>query len=597
MPIYLQNEITKKFEIKCTKTHNTEKDEFISMKLDQCLKLKLNYCENHLENKFCGWSKVDQRNLCFYEIGQELVNQKDYLLFMDLYPNIPEQKKNMYYQTIDSLKHLLNKYLNDYPNAEKEINYLNEIVVIIGNSFHSFYEQKIVNYQTIKNILFSLSIMPSKEEIDSLEKQLLVYIYGDLIIETTKKEVQNINIKEMNCEFVKKTKPQILQSVLPSPQQGGLSQGKTEIIQIFGENEQKFFYLFVKERESIEIYIYTIIGNNIYNTQYVKQNFQEYGEKSVEMVYNDKIIIIFNNRKLFFIVFSKTYNEYNSYSLDLNNLLNNNNINNHILINVYQDFDYDYDYFDFDSSNNNNELIKINQNNILLVYKSKAYEINLNENLNSISTFTKLEEVDHIIKARSIYYKRNNIIEKGIIILSRELKMIHRIYRANKLFLSLYIFDNKMKILDNFNFCIPIKRRGENIDIQEINYNFLNNMILIFCEKELYQINVLTQDLVSIYDISSYIFENEIKVSILYNYNGRNKQIEQMILFINKNANKITLLGWENKTILLKKEYEYKDILDFLPLYTPDIFNLFNPDNEIKLDKILLHSNKGILFH
>ena len=107
IPLYHKNETTNEIEYECSKSHSITKNDVISMNLDDDLIRKLNTCEIHKEI-YCGWSEDDSKNLCFYDIGIKLTNKEKYLLFIDLIPDTI--KKDLFFQTIDSLKQLLNKF-------------------------------------------------------------------------------------------------------------------------------------------------------------------------------------------------------------------------------------------------------------------------------------------------------------------------------------------------------------------------------------------------------------------------------------------------------------------------------------------------------
>ena len=58
-------------------------------------------------------------------------------------------------QKIKKLKDLLDEYNKICPDAEEEINYLNKTYERNLMNFDLYYEKKIINYQTINNILFN----------------------------------------------------------------------------------------------------------------------------------------------------------------------------------------------------------------------------------------------------------------------------------------------------------------------------------------------------------------------------------------------------------------------------------------------------------
>ena len=334
IPIYEKNEVTQKIGYKCSKNHKIDKNDIICKKIDENLKRKLTFCENHKENIFCAWSKDKAKNICFFEVGEHLTNKKDYELFMYIYPDI-ELNEDMYFKILDSLKQLLKEYLIGFPKAIKEINYLKEIVLINENNFYIFFREKIVNYQTIKNIYFSLEIMPSKEEIELLEKKLFLVVneYGDNIYETTKKEIKNLVIKESNSDF---------------------KEGEKDIkIVSYIENKTKLLLAYYNNKKYSNIFIFEIIENNLVQRKKLEQEFNI----QVAMVYNEKLIILLKNKELFFITFNENLTEYKTSSLNLDKYLLNMIIGNdddHDNNNNYDDSNHDIDnIYDYNNDNNN----------------------------------------------------------------------------------------------------------------------------------------------------------------------------------------------------------------------------------------------------
>lgn len=580
IPLYDKNELTQEIECKCPK-HKNVKNDTIYMEIDEALKIKLTCCENHIENNFCGWSEKESKNLCFMEIGEHLTDKKNYELFIDIYPDT-QLKEDMYFETIDLLKFLLKKYLAEFPSAIKEINYLKEVVTITENSLCIFLKEKIVNYQTIKNTSFSIKIMPSKIEIKSLIKQLLVYIYGDLITETTKKEVSNIDIKELVLDFDMLAK------------KNNSDEKNIKIIPYIEEKNQ-IFLAYNKIENIHNILIYKIIENHIVKIHNLQKKFE------FAMIYNEKLIILLERDILYFVSFSDNNLENKIFNISMRNFLNNNNNNNDLFDDMLQFHDNhnfnDYHLFGkyFQYTFYENQLIKINQNKILLLYINWPYLITLNDKLNSISKFIR---IDGLLmgrkKASIIYYRDNNIIKKGIIIATFFKEENNKNKSMPGLFLEINIYNNNMELIKIFDISIPIIKNFDKKNISEIHNNFLNDRLLIFIDQKIYQINLETRTLETIYDISLY---NEAKIRIFYNYDERKKMIEQVILIMNEKEGKIYLFNWEDKMIKCKKEYEYKDIIDFIPLYTPEIFNLLNEDTDIKFEKIFFRLNKGILYN
>ena len=126
---------------------------------------------------------------------------------------------------------------------------------------------------------------------------------------------------------------------------------------------------------------------------------------------------------LYFVSFSDNNLENKIFNISMRNFLNNNNNNNDLFDDMLQFHDNhnfnDYHLFGkyFQYTFYENQLIKINQNKMLLLYINWPYLITLNDKLNSISKFIR---IDGLLmgrkKASIIYYRDNNIIKKGIII-------------------------------------------------------------------------------------------------------------------------------------------------------------------------------------
>ena len=85
VPIYKRNEEKNEIEYYCIKDDEIEQKNFIRIKLIDDLKKKLNYCDKHKNNKYCGWCKKCKKNICFLCICQE---KHDYIFYCDYYPSI-----------------------------------------------------------------------------------------------------------------------------------------------------------------------------------------------------------------------------------------------------------------------------------------------------------------------------------------------------------------------------------------------------------------------------------------------------------------------------------------------------------------------------
>ena len=440
----------------------------------------------------------------------------------------------------------------------KQINNIKSIVNIFENSWFLLYKFNIQNYQTINNMKYSLTMMPSQNELEYLYKEFLMCLFGDLISGITKKKINDINVKELYSQFNK----------------------DDEIIPLI-ENKKEQYCVILDKNGLISVCQFK--ANKIINKLYDDFSFKN---GDCIMPYNENIIIILKEMALLIIDFINN----KKYNLDLYNYL---------FTLVKSD---DRNYFNLEDNEYNrrfyfrhilaknpnakNDLIKIDPNNILLIYCKKVCLITFDDFLSKITNFIILENHNDIVKASQIFYKSNNVVKKGIIIISEkfdenedyfpERKLFLRPkyrYLNNKYLLKMSIYDNDMKIIQQFYFTIPIKNKYDGINITSISYNFTNDMILIIGEQRIYQISSITKELVTIYDVSQYINDTIIKSSIFFNYDEKTKKFEQIILLINKSKDEIHQFNWDNKMILFKKKCKCKNIIDFSPLYTPDQIN------------------------
>ena len=560
IPLYHKNETTNDLEYECSKKHIIGINDVIKIKLDENLKMKLNCCQVHKE-KFCGWNQELSKNLCFYEIGEKLSDKKDYLLYMEIYPDVLS-KTEFYFKKINSLKELYNNYLQELPKAIKEIHLLENIIIITENSFNTFCIQKINNYQTIKNILYSIELLSEEDVLYSIEKKYLIHKYGNFCKEMTKKELKDIYIKEINS-------PINLES-------------KTTIVPFIGENNEKYLIILLDLYYKFDISVYSFNEDKIILKKSIRNVHSIDNINFLAMEYERKIYLIFlGNKDLNFIDLFWD----NSFTLNLGNLFPNINI----MYCGLNDLDI------FSPIKQSKSLIKINQNNILILYKEKCYVLTFNLHDNSIYKASQLEKINKAIKAKVIYFKRDNIIEEGILIISRKEEKINKKFVTYVLRINIY--DNNYDEIDDFS--INIKENlMKKIFINEIDYNFLNNMITILIDNKIYLINLTTKELVTIYEIPPLKEEFELlKFRAFYNYDKKNKRIEQIILIINTDTREISEFIWENKFILLKEKYKIENVIDFIPLYNPEKLNELNEDENITLEKILLKSDKYFIFY
>jgi hypothetical protein len=229
--------------------------------------------------------------------------------------------------------------------------------------------------------------------------------------------------------------------------------------------------------------------------------------------------------------------------------------------------------------NFNVKLLKTTSTKFLFVYNGKAYSLELGkyfdnnsnltsgvENLNLITT-----ETNYVLNANSVYYKYNNIIVEGIILIS---------FSTEKSTFEIAMLDENLEKLFEFDFKYPFSKKST-YTVFDINYNYLNDIISVFINSEIYLLSPASKDVTKVIDISNYVNAPNLDYQVFsfYYYNKPNKRMEQAILLMNKHAKEIYHLYWEDNLISLKKKYSIK-YNKIIPIIPPNVLNNLNNDEK-----------------
>ena len=590
MLLYQKNEVTNDIEFACSKSHNLENEDIFSSDISEDLIKKLSKCKIHDEEEknhaFSAWCDKCKQNLCFYEVGEHLNKKEKYILYMDIMPNFDfiELKDR-----INDLRCLLNSFNDNEPELKKEINYLNQIIPLF-TIILKLYKMEVINFQVIKNLSFIINNIPT---IQDIKKSIILSRFGYLIEGITKNALKDINIKYLNMEVNEDSK----------------------IIPLIDENNiNKYIAIFPIKEFSYEIkhcmQIYNLNGNNINKVKEVHLEEFEEGKKFLITNYNEKILVVCQLPMIYFIIFNNDYEDVKLHSIKIQN------------------------HFSFDKFE---DLIAINSNKILLLIEGIAYVYTFDDTLNSCIKSEKIDDYDKntFYRAKLIYYKKDKQILKGYATISLSYPSIKQL-RSERIFdfdydenlnikfkkfeelLIVTIFDSELKIIDEYELNYRQNYSSSKIDMS---YNYLNDMILVVIDEKIFQLSIKTKEVITIYDISyntsglskdineeeykignktilslnkkcGYSNIQNIKFITFYNYDSLNECYEEVVLLMKKNKDKIYQFYWDEKTLILKKEYNYNKIYDFIPLYNPFDFKLKNK----KLQKILFETFGGLLF-
>ena len=590
--LYSLNKENDTIEYKCSRCHILKEDDVLGIKIDEKIKNSLSKCrKEHEENAFCGWCNECQKNICFLCIPEENKKKHKYILFMELFPE--QRMENIFDKQVKKLKSLFKEYNSSSPYFHSEINHLIQLFICCVPSFNLFYKENIINYQTINNVNMNLNDLSN--DINLLETKFNEYNYleffSNILIRENKDKVNQINKIDQKIITINEIKEPI--KIL------------TLINDNDGENHKKYFVIFYSVQKKLSIFnVDLILVNEIDLDKFLENEITEIIE------YDSKTLLLFNSMKFIFIKLSSDYKQYNItyyYSKTIPDVRE--------CFNLFLKFPEKI------------KLIKYDENNICLLRKNKLY-INLREiifknesnheydaKLLSNNALNKGEE--YILDIIPMYYNDNDnakikrIISFGILFNLNNITNID--FFENFIFDFEYkidIYTNEFKIKDSFKLK-NIMKLSCNYFIN-LNYNCLNNMLLVFIKDYIFQININTREITTIYAIDSptllfetkkkdlysdKICEEKIQIYSIHNYNNKLKKMEKIILLKEIKTNIIYPYIWEDNSLLFKKEFKLPKFLCITE------FDIFDNNKKIPINsanespyKIIIDSNKIVLF-
>ena len=562
IPLFYLND-SKKIAYKCSQNHIiNEKDICKKVLTEQLIKL-LNECteKEHREyyqgqsNNFCAWCDQCCKNLCQVDFAIDLRRNHKYLLFMEIMPDYQYEINTK--QKIKKLKDLIEQYYRLCPDSEEEINYLENTYERNFMNSYLYYDKKILTYQTINNILFNPNDGFDENSFelysDILKKKSYKFLYNEFL---KKKAPNEINKNELNINLK-----------------------LNEEIAIFNNNNK--IYIAIHSPTNKQLKIYDDKGNTLNEISLLL--FQT----AFLMVYNNNTLAIYDHYKIFIIFFSE---DYKSHEILILNIYYNLNQNFNILDNLFANII-------LEKLCTKEKLIKTSLNNYFFLSKGKAYYLELEKYFTkkiskTIDLDTKLISSDNdiIITANSAFYKNNNDILEGII-------YIHRTEVDKKFFYKINMLNEKLENISQIKFKFLNPKKSYSDTIFNINYNYLNDMILVFTNSEIYQINFNTKEIITIYDLP-YFFYNDFNnlplydSIFLYNYNEKNQKMEGIIIIIDKMSNNFYKLIWKEKSIKIEKKFNSLNIQNIIPLYSKSLILDSNKKNK-KKDYIINKDNNN----
>ena len=571
---------TNKLEYQCSKCDNLEEKDIVKVNFDENLKKILNNCgcKEHQDNsKFCAWCEESKENLCSLCIAEKLKKKEKYTLYMEFLFKI--MTKQIYDRQIKKLESLFENYKIYCQNNKAHISLINKIIFCAKLVFNNYFEEDIINYQTIKNV--SLNLENLREDIDLIEYNFYNIILSDILNKDESKislkifklpfESNNLKLIPLNNEFNNRNS------------NNNDDYFKKKIIK-----KNKNFALYNLEKNIL--YIYDINGN-IINTIDLFILFKN--NNKTEIIQYESNILLFHKSTFISISFSNNFQKYETslYNIIIESYLNANT-----------NFNYDL--------NSKLKLIKLNEKSVFLLYLCSVFLINFNElqKNQTIKLNNNLND-DYIFDMIQIYDKDDeNKMNKELLCVSPELIITNDINGFETILdsfknIKFIIYESDSKKKDSFvikysNTLLPLKQ-----NFFELNYNNSNNMILLVVKDSILQISLKTKEITTIYKIEfinfsvfNYKNENKIikmcngptKILSFHNYNEKEESFEETVLFRNNLNNKICIYNWDENTLLLKENYEKLNLIDLTELATTK--------NNKNGEKIFIHKDNLIIF-
>ena len=127
-------------------------------------------------------------------------------------------------------------------------------------------------------------------------------------------------------------------------------------------------------------------------------------------------------------------------------------------------------------------------------------------------------------------------------------------------------------------------------------------MLLVFIEENIFQISLKTEQIVTIYTIkpSFYILglpekkQKNFEIFFSHNYDSKTKKYDEIILLKDDHEKKIYPYYWDNKSLLVKKDFKLPKLLNLCEFNSTEYDQkTFNKKNN---EKILIDEGKIIIF-
>ena len=559
--IPMKFKFNKEIKYVCPFYHKIDKENTFNVHSSNIMK-KLRFCSKHEKENYCGWCKDCKINICF-KCSISGHKGHNHILFTQFVKFILYNKESFIQKNKD-LKNLIEEYYKTNININEELIALNEIILYNKVLLNLFFEEEIINYQIIKNLVINI-----KDISNNYKKYKLMILHKDdykyfipFIKNIKQKQYWKINQSQITIPFLSENTTLIpLNCELYDDEKNKNDIG-------FYKNENAFLLYYYSENI---LRFYNMSGMKLFDDITLNNSFIYNSENDIIQIlqYKTNILLLFYSFKIVFLILYPdliSYDFTNEFSLKVKESDN--------YISAIKPI---FPFF------NKRKIIKMSEDTVTILNKNNFYYIKLDKNIYYIDNFQErvinMELVQSgIVDMVPIYNTELN--RKGVEEIIT-LNVFGELDQKSKDLFSLLItiFSKDCKIIKFFK--INLKKEhnaqlfNEKSDL-EIAYSFTNKSLLLFFFNSIYQVNCRTEEITTIYDFNinkennGLINSTKFKIIKKIYYDKDLKEIKELILVHNKSENLVYPFFFDEKILKSSEPFYLPNFVDLVE------FNYFN---------------------
>lgn len=578
--IPMKFKFNKEIKYVCPFYHKIDKENTFNVHSSNIMK-KLRFCSKHEKENYCGWCKDCKINICF-KCSFSGHKGHNHILFTQFVKFILYNKESFIQKNKD-LKNLIEEYYKTNININEELIALNEIILYNKVLLNLFFEEEIINYQIIKNLVINI-----KDISNNYKKYKLMILHKDdykyfipFIKNIKQKQYWKINQSQITIPFLSENTTLIpLNCELYDDEKNKNDIG-------FYKNENAFLLYYYSENI---LRFYNMSGMKLFDDITLNNSFIYNSENDIIQIlqYKTNILLLFYSFKIVFLIL---YPDLISYDFT-----------NEFSLKVKESDNYMSAIKPIFPFFNKRKIIKMSEDTVTILNKNNFYYIKLDKNIYYIDNFQErvinMELVQSgIVDMVPIYNTELN--KKGVeeIITLNVFGQLDK--KSKELFsLLITIFSKDCKIIKFFK--INLKKEhnalfNEKSDL-EIAYSFTNKSLLLFFFNSIYQVNCRTEEITTIYDFNinkennGLINSTKFKIIKKIYYDKDLKEIKELILVHNERENLVYPFFFDEKILKSSEPFYLPNFVDLVEFnyFNASTLPYYNNNQSIIIDKEFL---------